>query len=160
MSNQVADKETKSSILKLAAVTYGLVILTTAIAVFVYYRVWGGPPKEDDLFDRTGSVAVGSLWVPVYPGALLEGQTADKNGESTRTTFRMNMSAKPHDVVEFYKTRMKASPFHYTNAGENETGGTVFATARAGKATIFVTVKAASGGAHTEITTVEKSAHP
>ena len=147
---------TKSQILTLAAVTYGTVILTAVVALWVYFHFWGKTVKESDLTDHTGSIAVGTLWVPVFPGALLEGQTSDTSGGVTRSTFRLRSSSVAHEMLEFYKARLKTSPYRFTNAGETPQGGTVFATAHQGKATVFVTVRATDSGSHAEITAVER----
>src|SRR4051794_29971492 len=73
----------------LAAVTYAIVILVTIVAVFVYKKYWpNANAGEIALEQKSASITVGSVWMPVYPGAIHQDATASTQGDVTQGDLR------------------------------------------------------------------------
>ena len=59
-----------------ASVTYGAVIAVTIISIVAYYYLAPKRTVSQQLTDAERSMAVGSVWMPIYPGALVESSSA------------------------------------------------------------------------------------
>lgn len=138
--------------------TYGLVVAVTILAVVAYYFVARGKnPVEVKDDDKFGSVLVGSVWVPVYPGALLVSHTSSESGGMMRDTYRLKTKDPAEKLLSFYRAKLKSGRFWLNHAARTPNGGTLQASARGGKVQIFTTVTALpDGGAEGLITSIEK----
>ena len=61
-----------------ASVTYGAVIAVTIISIVAYYYLAPKRTASQQIFDAERSMAVGSVWMPIYPGASIESTGSDK----------------------------------------------------------------------------------
>ena len=139
----------------LASVTYGTVIAVTILSVLAYYYV---APKLAD--SRSGSavrsVTVGSVWMPVYPGATLEGTASVKQGDITESTLKFGTPDASGRVLAFYTSALKKGVFRFDTVAKDSGGGTVRSLAHEGKTTVVVTIHATGQRTSGEIRTVDR----
>ena len=53
-----------------ASVTYGAVIAVAIVSIVAYYYLAPKRTVSQQIFDAERSMAVGSVWMPIYPGAI------------------------------------------------------------------------------------------
>ncbi len=131
-----------------AAVTYGVVAALAIAAVVVYYS-WS--PGEEA--DKARPIAVGSLWVPAYPGAVVVGHSVSGNGE---VTLRVKTQDSAGKLFSFYQRKLKGGRFRLNTFKKDGEGGTIRASRLDGKAQILVTIIASPDGSEGTITALEK----
>jgi len=88
----------------LASVTYGAVIAVTILSILAYYYL---APKRADSSSAARSLAVGSVWVPVYPGALVEGTVSARRESTTESTMNFETKDPADQVLAFYQAALK-----------------------------------------------------
>ena len=67
-----------------ASVTYGAVIVVTIISIVAYYYLAPKRTRSEQIFEAERSMAVGSVWIAVYPGATIEGTASANQDGATR----------------------------------------------------------------------------
>jgi hypothetical protein len=134
------------------------VTAVATLAVVSYYFVWHGTnASEPGQADKAGSIEVGSLWVPLYPGALLLDHTSSNEGDVVRSTYKLKTRDSADSLVSFYQAKLKGGRFWWNTTTRSDQGRMVVALARGRRATrIFVAVSSTPEGAEGSITTVEK----
>jgi hypothetical protein len=132
------------------AVTYGAVIVLTIASLVAYYS-WSQRGT-----DTAGPIAVGSLWVPIYPGALVVGHSSSGNDEVTETTLRFKTQDSADKLLSFYQAKLKDGRFRQSSFAKNGAGGTIRANLRDGIGQILLTVTSLPEGSEGSITTFEK----
>jgi len=139
----------------LASVTYGAVILVTIAAVGTYYYL---APKQTEprSDDAARSVAVGSVWIPVYPGAVVQGTASTKQANVTESSLNFETKDQANQVLSFYATALKKGVFRFDTVTRIAGGGTVRSIVHEGKTTVDVTIHAAGEGSRGEIRTVDR----
>ena len=148
----------KPQIWTLVGLTYGLVVAVTIFAVASYYFVWHGTnASEPGQADKNGSIEVGSLWVPLYPGALLLDHTSSNEGDVIRSMYKLKTKDPADSLLSFYQVKLKGGRFWWNTTTASDQSKTVVALARGRNATrIFVAVSSTPDGAEASITTIEK----
>jgi hypothetical protein len=136
----------------LTAVTYGIVIVLTLAAAIGYYSMRRGPSEED----KSANMAIGSVWIPVYPNAVFVGHTSSSSGDATENTYRLESKDSAAQVLTFYETKLKGGRFWVNRASRDETGGSVQASANGHRAQLFITVRTTPQGSEGVITSVER----
>ena len=141
----------------LAGVSYALVIAVTILAVFVYHRYWPNADRSEvELEQRSASITVGSVWMPVYPGALHHDATSSTRGDVTEGDLSFTSDDPPQKLLAFYRTRLQRAKFNvmFTPA---DSGGTIQAFTDKGKtiATLTITSSGAGSEAHIHTRAVE-----
>jgi hypothetical protein len=138
-----------------ASVTYGAVIAVTALSILAYYYIV--PKRTDPLFgDSVRAMAVGSVWIPVYPGATVEGTASSKQGNETESIVNFGTKDHADQVLSFYQVALKKGVFRFETVTQEAGGGTVRSIVHQGKTTVAVTIHTAGEGSHGEIRTVDK----
>jgi hypothetical protein len=139
----------------LASVTYGAVIAVTILSILAYYYL--APHRtESQSGDLARSVAVGSVWIPVYPGATIEGTASEKRDSATESTLNFGTRDQSGRVLSFYEAALKKGVFRFDTVTKNDGGGTVRSIVHEGKTTVVVTIHANGEGSAGEIKTVDK----
>jgi len=140
----------------LASVTYGAVIVVTLLSIVAYYYV---APKlrVSQLDEATRSMAVGSVWLPVYPGATLQGTASAKRDTTTESTLNFETKDQADQVLSFYQAALKKGVFRFDTVRKNQGGGTVQSMAHQGKTTVVVTVQSTGDGSRGEIRTTDRN---
>ena len=139
----------------LASVTYGAVIAVTVLSILAYYYL--APHRtESQSGDLVRSVAVGSVWIPVYPGAAIEGTASEKRESGTESTLNFATRDQSGRVLSFYEAALKKGVFRFDTVTKNDGGGTVRSIVHEGKTTVVVTIHANGDGSAGEIKTVDK----
>jgi hypothetical protein len=139
----------------LASVTYGAVIAVTVLSVLAYYYV---APKrtESQSGDAARSLAVGSVWIPVYPGATVEGTVSEKRGSGTESTLNFETRDQADRVLSFYEDKLKKGVFRFDTVKKHADGGTVRSVLHGGKTTVVVTIHATGESTRGEIVTIDR----
>ena len=137
----------------LVGVTYGLVILTTAVAIggYYYYRSKQAPTDKSDP-DPTRRIMVGAVWVPVYIGASYFAPTSVEHGAITNGGVKFKTADPAGTVLSFYETSLKQTGYFTTTSGT--AGGTVQGVRRGGKMSVLVSVSSSSNETQGEIRTL------
>jgi hypothetical protein len=140
----------------LASVTYGAVILVTVLSVVAYFYM--APQRtESQPGDAARSVAVGSVWIPVYPGAVMEGTASTKQENGTESTLNFESKDPAGRVWSFYEKALKKGVFRFNTVTRSAGGGgTVRSIVHEGKTTVLVTIQSTSEGSRGAIRTVDK----
>lgn len=139
----------------LASVTYGAVILVTVLSIAAYFYL-APQQRESQPGDAARAVAVGSVWIPVYPGAVMEGTASIKQENGTESTLNFSSKDAAARVLSFYQTALKKGVFRFDTVTRNAGGGTVRSIVHEGKTTVLVTIQATLDGSRGEIRTVDK----
>jgi hypothetical protein len=140
----------------IASVTYGAVILVTILSVVAYYFVARGPRAQTE--DNTRAVVVGSVWMPIYPGASIAKTASAPRDNATESTLNFESPEPVERVFSFYQAALKKGVFRFENVQPDaKGGGTVRSVVHQGKTTVVVTIQAAGSGTQGEIRTVDKA---
>ena len=140
----------------LAGITYGAVIAVTLLSIVAYYYVAAPKSAQSQLFDATRSMAVGSVWMPVYPGAEMTNTGSAQRDGATESTLIFETKDPADTVLSFYQAAMKKGVFRFNTVQKTAQGGTVQSTVHQGKTTVVVTVVASGEGTRGEIRTLDK----
>ena len=140
----------------IASVTYGAVILVTVLSIAAYY--YASPRfSASQANDATRAVTVGSVWMPVYPGATIASTASTPRDAATESTLTFESTDQADRVLSFYQAAMKKGVFRFeTVKKDTEGGGTVRSVVHDGKTTVVVTIRAAGNSTQGEIRTVDK----
>ena len=130
-------------------ITYGLVAITTALAIGGYYYMSShmeGAGVSQDQAGRERLVQVGAVWVAQYPGAHLEApnvKTEDiPDGELTEGEMAFRTADDPRTVLEYYGDKLGSGGYQVSDAAENAAGGSVQAVKMGGRTRVQVVVDA------------------
>jgi hypothetical protein len=140
----------------LASVTYGAVILVAILSILAYYYVAPKRTASQQLTDAERSMAVGSVWIPIYPGGTIEGTASAKQDSGTESTLTFGTKDTTDRVLSFYQAALKKGVFRFDTVTKNDGGGTVRSMAHQGKTTVVVTIHATGGGTRGEIRTIDR----
>jgi hypothetical protein len=140
-----------------ASWTYGAVIAVTIVSIVTYYYLAPKRTKSQQLTDAERSVAVGSVWVPVYPGAMVESTTYNPQKNSTESTLTFATTDQAERVLSFYQAALKKGVFRFNTVTKNPGGGTVRSIVHQGKTTVVVTIRTAGDHLQGEIRTVDRN---
>ena len=140
----------------LAGVTYGAVIAVAIVSILAYYYLAPKRTESQQLTDAERSVAVGSVWMPVYPGATVESTNYTKRDNLTEST--LNFATKDHadQVLSFYQAALKKGVFRFNTVTRKDGGGTVRSVVHEGKTTVVVTIHKSGEGSGGEIKTTDR----
>ena len=141
------------SIWVLAAVSYGLVIVFTILTVVAYRHYWpGADARERELEQRSASITVGSVWMPVYPGAMHHDATSSTTGDVTEGDLSFTSGDPPEKLIAYYRTRLQHARFNVMFTATDK-GGRIHAITNRGKTLATLTIVAAGGGSEVQIHT-------
>jgi len=140
----------------LAGITYGAVIAVAIISIVAYRYLAPERPVSRQLTDAERSMAVGSVWIPIYPGGTVEGTSSTKQDRATESTLNFGTKDQPQHVLSFYEAALKKGVFRFDTVARSEGGGTVRSMAHQGKTTVVVTVHGTAEGSRGEIRTIDR----
>src|ERR1700692_4055628 len=107
-----------------ASVTYGAVIAVTIVSILAYYYL--APKRTETQFgDEARLMAVGSVWMPVYPGAMGEGTGFATSENATESTLNFETKDQADRVLSFYQAALKKGVFRFETIKKDAGGGTV-----------------------------------
>jgi len=135
------------------AVTYGLVIVTSivAIASYFYFRSEIRPGDDAD-GNPMRRMMVGAVWVPIYAGATYVEPASHREKEITTGSVKIRSQEPAGALLGFYQEALKEGG--YVTFTEGNAGGTVQAIRNGGKINVTVTVTTASQNTTGEIRTL------
>jgi hypothetical protein len=142
----------------LASVTYGAVIAVAIISMVAYYYLAPKRTASQQLTDAERSMAVGSVWIPIYPGGTVEGTGSTKQDSGAESTLTFGTKDQPDRVLSFYQAALKKGVFRFDTVTKSDGGGTVRSMAHQGKTTVVVTIRATGEGTRGEIRTIDRDA--
>jgi hypothetical protein len=146
-----------ASIWVLAGVTYGAVILVAIVSIVAYYYLAPKRTESQQLTDAERSMAVGSVWMPVYPGAMVQGTASEKHESVTESTLSFATKDQADRVLSFYQAALKKGVFRFDTVTKHDGGGTVRSVVHAGKTTVLVTIRTTGEGSRGEIKTIDRA---
>jgi len=126
------------------------------VSIVAYYYLAPKRTESQQLTDAERSMAVGSVWIPVYPGSMVEGTGSEKRDSLTESTLNFATKDGSDRVLAFYQAALKKGVFRFNTVTKKDGGGTVRSVVHAGKTTVVVTIRTTSGGSRGEIRTVDK----
>ena len=144
----------RPNIWAVTAITYGTVIAVTLLSIAAYYYI-GPRHAESRLSEATRSMAVGSVWIAVYPGAQISSTDSEKRDKETESRLTFETKDGAEEVLSFYQAALKKGVFRFSIVKRNANGGTVRSLAHEGKTTVLVTIQTTGGGTHGEIRTID-----
>jgi hypothetical protein len=133
----------------LVAATYGAVAITTLIALLWYRHVTSGTSQEAP----PGNIAVGTVWVTMYPRATVHETSSATHADVTEGTMKFATADPPGKVLAFYRTTLHKSGFLFQ---ANSDARTVRAIGRAGKVEIIVSADPHGEGSEAQIATIDR----
>jgi hypothetical protein len=133
----------------LVGVTYGAVALTTIIALLWYRHASSGIQAQELI----GNLSVGTVWVSMYPGALVHHTSTSTHGDVTEGTLNFGSGDPPTTVLAFYRTTLHKSGYQLE---ANSDQRTVRAIGHAGKVEVIVSADPNGRGSEAEIATVNR----
>jgi hypothetical protein len=115
--------------------------------------------KSTTTFGGTGAPQNLPSWLPVYPGATVQGTYDTTNAEGRTAAFTVTTPDASSKVIDYYESQLKgaglpAEKSTYTTNGT--TGGTVTGKSADGKREASVIVSSSSGSTQAVITFTEK----
>lgn len=134
----------------LVAVTYGSVILFTALAVTAYF--WMRPSGVETEPNPMRRMMVGAVWVPIYPEAAYFDPAATEQKEITTGSVKLRTKEPAGSVLSFYQSTLNEGGFVTLTTGD--AGGTVQAVQRGGRTSVTVSVTSSSTETTGEIHTL------
>ena len=143
----------------IASVTYGAVILVTILSIVGYYYA---SPKflESQSGDSARRVTVGSVWMPLYPGATIASTASAPRDAGTESTLNFESKEQANKVLSFYESKLKEAGLKvdsYTAAANGQqTGGTLTGTSESPKREVSVLVSSSGSQTQAIITVQEK----
>ena len=140
----------------MASVTYGAVIAVTIISIVAYYYLAPKRTKSEQIFDAERSMAVGSVWIAVYPGAAIESTASSKQDGATQSTLTFGTKDSADRVLSFYQAALKKGVFRFETVTKNADGSTVQSIVHDGKTTVAVNIHATGEGTRAEIRTIDR----
>ena len=136
---------------KLVGVTYGAVVVVTIMALVGYHYMSSGAKQDGP--ERAGNFTVGTVWISLYPGAVVHDRISTRNAGATEGSLKFSSTDPPESVLAFYRTTLHKSRFILEG---NTDARTVRAIGRAGKVSVIVTADPAGTGSEAQISTVNK----
>ncbi|MFL6263419.1 MAG: hypothetical protein ACJ76Y_27320 [Thermoanaerobaculia bacterium] len=115
--------------------------------------------KSTTTFGGSGAPASLPSWLPVYPGATVQGTYDTTNPEGRTAAFTVTTPDASTKVIDYYESQLKgaglpAEKSTYTTNGQ--TGGTVTGKSADGKREASVIVSSSNGSTQAVITFTEK----
>jgi hypothetical protein len=143
---------TKSQVWKLVAVTYGLVIATSILALVAYFQ-FRDDIKPGDSADANPlrRMRVGTVWIPVYEAASWVEPTSTEQNDVHLGSVKFKTQDPPDQVLRFYADHLREGGFVTTTAS------TVQAVRSGGKTNVTVSVNASATDTTGEIRTFQKT---
>jgi len=140
----------------LASVTYGAVIAVTIISIVAYYYLAPKRTASRQLTDAERSMIVGSVWIPIYPGAVVTGTASTTQNSTIESRLTFDSKDQADDVLSFYRAALRKGVFRFDTVTRADGGGTVRSMAHEGKTTVVATIHASGGGSQGEIRTIDR----
>lgn len=134
----------------LVAVTYGLVILFTGLAVVAYF--WTKPVGDETEANPMRRMMVGAVWVPIYPEATYYEPAMTEQKEITTGSVKFRSKEPAGAVLSFYQSALNEGGFVTLTTGD--AGGTVQAVQRGGRVSVTVSVTTSSTNTTGEVRTL------
>jgi hypothetical protein len=137
----------------LVGLTYGLVIITMAVAVGSYFYYKSNEASTDQSEpDPTRRILVGGVWVPVYLSASYFAPTSIEQGAITNGGIKFKTSDPAGEVLAFYEKSLKQTGYFTTITGT--AGGSVQGVRSGGKMSVLVSVSSSGTDTQGEIHTL------
>lgn len=140
----------------LVAITYGLVLATSVLAVASYFYFRSGvKPGDDADGNQTRRMMVGAVWVPIYVGATYVEPGIVEQKEITTGAVKFRSKDPAGAVLGFYQESLKEGGF--VTFTEGNAGGTVQAVRNGGRTNVTVTVTTGADNTTGEIRTLHRA---
>jgi hypothetical protein len=140
----------------IASVTYGVVIFVTVLSIVAYYYA-SHKFSDSQASDMVRAVTVGSVWMPIYPGATIASTASTPRDSATESTLNFESTDQADRVLSFYQAALKKGVFRFETVKKDAGGGgSVRSVVHQGKTTVVVTVHPTGGSTQGEIRTLDR----
>lgn len=136
----------------LAAVSYGSVLVVIALSVWTYLHFF----KVRENAEASTMIAIGSVWLPVYPAAITTRTDSVPRDGATESTFCFQTKDPASKVLSFYAPRLRTAHFRSYSSQRNFAGGVLQALAAGRDTSIMITAKPSNSGSEVQITTIDR----
>lgn len=137
----------------LAAVSYGAVIVVIALAVWTYLHFF----KVRENAENSTMIAIGSVWLPVYPGAITTRTDSVPRSGALESTFAFTTKDSASKVLSFYAPSLRTAHFRSYSSQRNASGGMLEALVSGRDSTLMISAKPSGSGSNVQITTIDRS---
>jgi hypothetical protein len=136
----------------LAGVSYGSVIVVIILAVWTYLHF----ATVRESAEGHTMIAIGSVWLPVYPGALTESTSSTPRDRALESTFRFKSKDSASKVLSFYAPKLRTARFQSYSSRRTDAGGELQANLAGRNAVVLITARPQDGGSEVLITTLDR----
>lgn len=126
--------------------------LVILLAIWTYVHFWTVPERPED----STLISIGSVWLPVYPGAITEATMSTGRDHATESTFRFRSKDPASKVLSFYAPKLRTAHFQSYQSHRNASGGMLQASAAGRDTKIVITARPSDGGSEVQITTIDR----
>jgi hypothetical protein len=136
----------------LAAVAYSSVIVVTLLAAWTYLHF----ATVRESAEASTMIAIGSVWLPVYPGAVTERSDSTEHDRAVESTFCFRSKDPTSKVLAFYAPKLRTARFQSYSTRRTDAGGMLQAIAAGRDTTLLITARPWNGGSEVQITTIDR----
>lgn len=136
----------------LAAVSYGSVIVVILLSVWTYLHFFTARERVDD----STSVAIGSVWLPVYPGSVVESANSTAHDHATESVLRFKSKDPAAKILAFYEPKLRTVHFESYLSRRTGDGGMLQAGTLGRNTTVVITAQSSAEGSEGQITTLDR----
>lgn len=127
-------------------------ILVIILAVWTYLHFWTARENAEN----STLISIGSVWLPVYPGAITENTTSNKRDGATESTFRFRSTDPAPKVLDFYAPVLRTAHFRNYSPRRTGSGGMLQAMGTGRNTVVMITAQPSPAGSETQITTLDR----
>ncbi len=137
----------------LGGITYILVLAFAMVSWWAYRHYWpNGDASERALDQKSARITVGSVWIPVYPGAIHHDMTSSTSADVTQGDLTFHSDDAPEKLIAFYRERLRKANLRVTFT-KTDTGGIVQAVGDRARTIATITISAAGAGSTVQVHT-------
>ena len=127
-------------------------ILVIILAVWTYMHFWTSRENAEN----STLISIGSVWLPVYPGAVTENTASTKRDGATESTFRFRSTDSASKVLDFYAPALRTAHFRNYSPRRTASGGMLQAMGTGRNTVVMITAQPSPAGSETQITTLDR----
>lgn len=122
------------------------------LAIWTYFHFW--TVRENP--ENSTRIAVGSVWLSVYPGAITESAASANRDRATENTFRFRSKDTAAKILAFYAPQLRTARFQSYLSQRNATGGMLQAALAGRNTRVVITAQSTTNGSEVLITTLDR----
>lgn len=132
--------------------SYGSVIVVTILAAWTYLHF----ATVRESAEQSTLISIGSVWLPVYPGAVTEKSDSTEHDRVVESIFRFRSKDPSSRILAFYTPTLRTARFQSYSSRRTDAGGMLQATTAGRDTTLLITARPSDGGSEVQITTIDR----